>query len=566
MNNQNNNEPAPKETEATILIVDDTPANLRLIVDYLGDCNYTLLVATCGEGALKRFDYVLPDLVLLDVMMPGLNGFEVCDKMKENEKTRDIPVIFMTALTTSEDKIKGFNAGAVDFITKPVQQEELKSRVKTHLTICKHRELLEREVQKQTLELQEQMSALSHEITERKQAEKELLTLRNYLVNVIDSMPSIIIGVDPDCIITQWNSHAEQATGCSASDAIGNSLCAVVPRLCSEIESIRDAILKREVRTTHKHTYIEDEHIYYEDITIYPLVSDNETGAVIRIDHITERVQMEELMVQSEKMRSIAGLAAGMAHEINNPLSVITQGVQNITRRLDPGLQKNIEVALKYDVDLEKLKGFLDERRIFSFLDNSQQAVERAAGIVKNMLMFSRKSDSQHCLVDMRNVIENAIALGSSDYDMRKRYDFKFVDIIKEYDPDLPPVNCCASEIEQVLLNLFKNALQAMEDITIEGHKPLFHVRLFKEESKVHIEIEDNGPGMDENVRTRIFEPFFTTKPVGVGTGLGLSVSYMIITQNHGGTFEVESELGHGTKFIIHLPLSKIDSKSSASL
>ena len=139
--------------------------------------------------------------------------------------------------------------------------------------------------------------------------------------------------------------------------------------------------------------------------------------------------------------------------------------------------------------------------------------------------------------------------------DLKKKYDFKFIDIVKEYAPDLTPVMCSPSELEQVLLNLFKNALHAMEEVEEDGYTPQFKIRLVKEPDFARIEIEDNGPGMPEEVRKRIFEPFFTTKPVGVGTGLGLSVSYMIITQNHSGTFECETALGKGTKFTIRLPL-----------
>jgi len=129
--------------------------------------------------------------------------------------------------------------------------------------------------------------------------------------------------------------------------------------------------------------------------------------------------------------------------------------------------------------------------------------------------------------------------------------------IIKEYEPDLPQVMCCASEIEQVLLNLFKNALQAMEETESDEYSPQFTIRLAKETEYIRIEVEDNGPGIPGDVKPRIFEPFFTTKGVGVGTGLGLSVSYMIITQNHNGRFEVESKEGEGAKFIIRLPRCK---------
>jgi len=294
----------------------------------------------------------------------------------------------------------------------------------------------------------------------------------------------------------------------------------------------------------------------FKEITVFPLIRGREKGAVIRIDDITKRFHLENIMIQSEKMNSIAGLSAGMAHEINNPLAIITQGIQNIKRRLDPEKSKNAETAELFGVDLRRLHKYLEERKIMLFLDSSNEAVNRAAQIVKSMLKFSRQTDSVSAKVDIDQLIESTIELGSSDYDMKKKYDFKFVEIIREYDPAVPAVLCCASEIEQVLLNLFKNALQAMEEITVEGYKPQFYVRLKNDGKFVKIEIEDNGPGITEEVKKRIFEPFFTTKQAGIGTGLGLSVSYMIITQNHEGTFEVESEPGRFTRFIIGLPLN----------
>jgi len=171
------------------------------------------------------------------------------------------------------------------------------------------------------------------------------------------------------------------------------------------------------------------------------------------------------------------------------------------------------------------------------------------------MLKFSRKSDAKLTPADLATIIDNAIKLGSTDYDMKKKYDFKFIDITKEYDQSVPNILCCCSEIEQVLLNLFKNAVQAMEEIEDKDFKPKFVVRLSKELDYVRIEVEDNGPGIPKRIQKRIFEPFYTTKPVGSGTGLGLSVSYMIITQNHGGNMDVESTPGIGTKFIIKLPI-----------
>lgn len=120
---------------ATILLIDDNPANLKVLFDLLDEAGFEVLVSQRGEGALKRAKDTQPDLILLDVMMPGINGFETCERLKNTEQTRDIPVIFMTVLSDSESKVKGFEIGAVDYITKPIQAKEVLARVKTHLTI-----------------------------------------------------------------------------------------------------------------------------------------------------------------------------------------------------------------------------------------------------------------------------------------------------------------------------------------------------------------------------------------------------------------------------------------------
>ncbi|KPA17443.1 Response regulator receiver sensor signal transduction histidine kinase [Candidatus Magnetomorum sp. HK-1] len=121
--------------KSTILVVDDTPTNLSVLLDYLNQSGFKTLIAQDGEGALEQADFAHPDIILLDVMMPGIDGFETCKRLKENGATKDIPVIFMTALSETVDKVKGFQYGAVDYITKPFQQEEVLMRITTHLTI-----------------------------------------------------------------------------------------------------------------------------------------------------------------------------------------------------------------------------------------------------------------------------------------------------------------------------------------------------------------------------------------------------------------------------------------------
>jgi signal transduction histidine kinase len=291
------------------------------------------------------------------------------------------------------------------------------------------------------------------------------------------------------------------------------------------------------------------------DVMIYPLLTSGVEGAVVRVDDATERVRMEEMMIQTEKMMSVGGLAAGMAHEINNPLGIIMQSVQNVLRRISPDMRKNAEAAAHTGVDLAAIQRYFAERGILEFLADITSAGKRAATIVTNMLNFSRRTESNTAPVDLGELLKKAVELAASDYDLKKKYDFKHIEIDYDLDPELPPVPCVETKIEQVLLNLFKNAAQAIGQQGVGVRSPRIICRTRREGDVARIEIEDNGPGMDESVRRRVFEPFFTTKEVGTGTGLGLSVSYFIITDNHKGTMDVESTPGVGAKFIIRLPL-----------
>jgi PAS domain S-box-containing protein len=273
--------------------------------------------------------------------------------------------------------------------------------------------------------------------------------------------------------------------------------------------------------------------------------------AVIR--DLREMKRMQQLMIQTEKMQSLGGLAAGMAHEINNPLGIIVQGVQNITRRLDPFLEPNIEVARRHELDLHRLAMFLEERNIFRYLKGIRDAGERAATIVSNMLSFSRNSERTFSSNDLSAIASKALELAGKDFDLKKHYDFRRLNTVREYDPALPLVPCVGTEIEQVLLNLVRNAAQAMA--RAETENPMLTLRTKRMQEWAVIEVEDNGPGIPKDDLARIFEPFYTTKKTGEGTGLGLSVSYFIITNNHHGHLSASSREGRGAKFVISLPL-----------
>jgi two-component system, NtrC family, sensor kinase len=130
--------PTPSFNEqVTILVVDDNPTNIKVLCDFLSGCNYRIAVAQSGEKALAKIDRISPDLILLDVMMPGIDGFETCRRLKENPRTQDIPILFMTALSDTVNKVKGLSLGAVDYITKPVEYEETLARIKVHLALRK---------------------------------------------------------------------------------------------------------------------------------------------------------------------------------------------------------------------------------------------------------------------------------------------------------------------------------------------------------------------------------------------------------------------------------------------
>ena len=407
--------------------------------------------------------------------------------------------------------------------------------------------------------------ALQDDIIQRKKVEKELRQLQNYLSNIINSMPSVLIGLDDQCKITQWNIQAEIETGILAKHAEGRDLISTFPHLKIVMEKIQRAIKEGKTQEDKKVVRKSDNKNLYEDITIYPLVTNGVEGVVVRMDDVSNQVRLEEMMMQSEKMLSVGGLAAGMAHEINNPLAGMIQNAQVIHSRLTKNIPANDKAALEAGTTIESIKKYMDKREILGQLEMIRETGHRAAIIIQNMLAFVRQSttDSNKSVQDIANVLDRTIELAQSDYDLKKKFDFKAIKIVKEYNLKLPGVVCEQSKIQQVFLNILKNGAEAMHDGKEMPEIPMFTLRVSKDKDMAKIEIEDNGPGIDATILKRIFEPFFTTKRVGKGTGLGLSVSYFIVTEDHDGSMEVESTKGSGTKFIIKLPFEKINQKEA---
>jgi two-component system NtrC family sensor kinase len=257
-----------------------------------------------------------------------------------------------------------------------------------------------------------------------------------------------------------------------------------------------------------------------------------------QLEALNERLAgTQSQLLQSEKMASIGQLAAGVAHEINNPIAFVRANLHSLD-----GYSRDMLAALDgLDGDAARSVDaqFLRED-IPALLAESIEGVTRVEKIVKDLKEFSHLDEADWQKVDLHQGIDSTLNVAAHELKYK-------ADVVREYG-DLPAVECLPFQINQVLLNVLVNAAQA-----IEGRGRIT-ITTGRDGDDVWIRIADTGKGIEPAHRKRIFEPFFTTKPVGVGTGLGLSVSYSIV-RRHGGSIDVESEVGVGTAFTIRLPV-----------
>ena len=374
---------------------------------------------------------------------------------------------------------------------------------------------------------------LQQEINVRCETENELLILRNYLTNIIDSMPSILIGVDLNGNVTQWNHGAEQATGINAKAAVGQALVQSFPRLTSEMQRVYEAIESRQKQTILKRQYIEDGVNRYEDMTIYPLVANGIEGAAIRLDDITEKYANEIALRRAQKMESVGLLTGGIAHDFNNILGIVMGNLEL--------LQASLSGNEKASARIEKaLKG-------------TQRGVE----ITRRLLRFSRNENYAEKRININEIIESMGEFITKSLTVS-------IDVQTHLSNNIWPVNVDPGDLEDAILNLSLNAKDAMPEggtLIIETvNKKLDdgYVKCNPESQSgdfVMLSVIDNGIGVEEEVRDKIFEPFFTTKDQGKGTGLGLSMVYGFVKRS-GGHMKIYSESGEGSTFHIFLPRS----------
>lgn len=388
----------------------------------------------------------------------------------------------------------------------------------------------------------------------------ELQRLHLLLRNVVDSLAPVLLAVDQNCALKLWNLQAEKVCDRKAL-TVGQSAIAALDWLPLKTEQLERAVENGESLLL-KNLRVErgDEQRVYE-LSCNPLIDTHSPGAVLRIEDVTERLRFEKALAQSEKLLSVGSLAAGVAHEINNPLAGIMQYTQVLGNRLNPSLPSNAKIAAECGFTMSALEVYLEQRGIKKMLDGIRCSANQAAKIVNKMLALRRSSsivdELNYEQVDMVALLEDTLALMSSDYDLRHGYDFRKIEIRRNLADSLPRICCEPSLIQQVLFNVLKNCAQMFGQEEIERTDACISLTLQQDGEQLKLSIRDNGPGMSEEALQRIFEPFFTTKDVGRGAGLGMSVVYFIVNDFHRGHIEVDSAPGKGSCFDIWLPLEQ---------
>jgi len=345
----------------------------------------------------------------------------------------------------------------------------------------------------------------------------EVARLKDFSENIVESLTVGVLAIDLQGTVEAWNSRMEQLIGVSRADAVGKPLSQLLPQeLALEIEARDD---QEQITGIYKHRFQHHGRPVVLNVSITPLVgkSGERIGRLLLFDDVTQRERMEEQMSQTEKLTSLGLLAAGVAHEVNTPLAVISNYIQMLAKQMPE-----------------------DDPR-HTIIDKIVKQTFRASEIVNNLLNFSRTGSSELSDVDVNRLVEETLSLVAHPLKTSQ------VQVVKRLTEGIPTVRGSANKLQQVFLNLFLNARDAMP---MGG---MLEIRTGSHNGSVEVEVADTGNGIPREYIHKIFDPFFTTKPGGRGTGLGLSVSYGIIKE-HSGKIDVRSTPGRGTSFHLEFP------------
>jgi PAS domain S-box-containing protein len=493
-----------------ILLVDDEESIRNMMRMTLELDGYSVLTAADGPSALTIFQEELPDVVLLDVRMPGMDGVEALRRIKEIN--RDAEVIIISGHGDMDMAIKCLRMEASNFLTKPVSEELLSLSLKRSL----EKVALRRKVKQYTRDLE----------TLVREANVELEKAYQFRENIIEHSPDAIVCIRKGGTIIIFNSAAEKLLGYRKEQVIGvMNIVQIYPqgvarKIMKDLKSGDfggpDILQKRQVSLVDKHG--NELPVYISAAILYE--NGMEAGSVGIFTDLRERIKLEKQLLRSEKLSSLGKLSAGIAHEINQPLTGVLTFAHLLAKKFknDEPTRKDLEIIVR--------------------------ETTRIRGIVQGILDFAREMPMQRKPLKIEQVLEQTLEI------IVHQQRFFGITLVKKYGAGIPNVVVDSNLMEQVFMNIILNALDAMH-----GTGTLT-IRTRQIDEFVEIEFQDTGSGMPEAMLDKIFDPFFTTKDSteGMGMGLGLAVSYGIV-KNHNGDIVVSSTEGVGTTFTIKLPL-----------
>lgn len=504
--------------KAQLLIVDDNPENLRVLSSMLKQQGYGVRAAKNGKQAIESFQMEPPDLVLLDIQMPMMDGYEVCRRIKKQACYRLIPIIFISAMEEAFNKAMAFEAGGSDYITKPIQAEEVLARVKTHLNLYKY----QKELKNKNFELLQQFKA----------------TFEQAAVGIahIDMHTGFYLKV---------NQRFADMLGYCVDELLKKTIEEITHPDFYERDAFKIEQLKRKEIDffVREKKYLTAEGLpMWCKITMSLVAHQQESRSgylLLIIEDISKTKEMERaqkenerLISQMQRMEAIGTLAGGIAHDFNNILSAIIGYT---------------EIALT-----EATKGSMLEKNLLAVCSAGQ----RATDLVKQILTVARQPDKKRSVIQPKVITKEVLKFIRSTTPT-------FIKITHKIDSDAS-IMADATQIHQLLMNLCTNAIQAMEDSGGELHVSIKDVFFdnrnllidMKPGPYIEIKVSDTGGGIAPESIDLIFDPYFTTKGPGEGTGLGLATVHGIV-KNCKGKIQVVSQPGKGTKFTIHLPVSQ---------
>jgi two-component system cell cycle sensor histidine kinase/response regulator CckA len=508
---------------ARILIVDDERYNRQLLEVMLQPEGFVLQTAGSGEEALAIIAQQPPDLILLDIMMPGLDGYQVVDAIKSNLATKNIPVIIITAIDDRTARMRGLSAGAEDFLTKPVDRAELCVRVRNLVRLKaygdyhdKYSHMLEAEVGLRAADL----------------VESERLYRSTF-----DAAPVGIVHVGLDGQWLRANQRLCDLLGYSHKELqrTGREQMRLeeVPGEAEALRQMAAGTLDRHVLDERRYRRHDGSYMLARvNMSVHRDVDGRAQYFITVIEDITERRTLEAQLRQTSKMDAIGQLASGVAHDFNNLLTVILGFAELVNA--------DGAMSTQHEKDLSEIV----------------KAAKRAAGLTKQLLAFSRQQVLHATPLDVNVLITDMTG-------MLGRLIGEHIEVTLSLAADLSLALADRGQLEQVVMNLVVNARDAMpgggsvtiETKDVELENSAFHEETILQGQYVMLAVTDSGSGMSKETQRRVFEPFFTTKEKGKGTGLGLSTTYGIVKQSKGYIW-VYSELDRGTTFKVYLPRS----------